>query len=70
MREFVGVTPATPAGHRHAGHQPRAHQCAALTRQVHRELTAAAEEVAHREDIAAVIPFGGHEIFCAGDDVP
>ncbi|MFN8070507.1 MAG: enoyl-CoA hydratase [Mycobacterium sp.] len=69
MREFVGV---------HVGDtQPgigtlviNREPTNALTRQVYRELTAAAEEVAHREDIAAVILFGGHEIFCAGDDVP
>lgn len=42
----------------------------ALTRQVYRELASAAEEVSTRGDIAAVILFGGHEIFCAGDDVP
>ena len=42
----------------------------ALTRQVYRELISAAEEVSQRADIAAVILFGGHEIFCAGDDVP
>lgn len=42
----------------------------ALTRQVYRELAEAAEEVSRREDVGAVILFGGHEIFCAGDDVP
>jgi enoyl-CoA hydratase len=42
----------------------------ALTRQAYRELASAAEEVDARGDIAAVILFGGHEIFCAGDDVP
>jgi enoyl-CoA hydratase len=42
----------------------------ALTRQVYRELVAAAAETSRRDDIAAVILFGGHEIFCAGDDVP
>ncbi|AQA01122.1 enoyl-CoA hydratase [Mycobacterium sp. MS1601] len=42
----------------------------ALNRQAYRELAAAAAEVATREDIAAVILFGGHEIFSAGDDVP
>jgi enoyl-CoA hydratase len=42
----------------------------ALTRQVYRELTAAAGQLAGRPDIAAVVLFGGHEIFCAGDDVP
>ncbi|MFM9033156.1 MAG: enoyl-CoA hydratase, partial [Mycobacterium sp.] len=42
----------------------------ALTRQAYRELAAAAEEVSGRDDIATVVIFGGHEIFCAGDDVP
>ena len=42
----------------------------AMTRQVYREIGQAAAEVARREDIAAVIVFGGHEIFSAGDDVP
>jgi enoyl-CoA hydratase len=41
----------------------------ALTRQAYRELAAAAAEVGERADIAAVILFGGHEIFSAGDDV-
>ncbi len=42
----------------------------AMTRQVYREIGQAATEVARREDIAAVIVFGGHEIFSAGDDMP
>lgn len=42
----------------------------ALTRQVFTELTAAAEELGDRDDITAVVLFGGHEIFSAGDDVP
>ena len=42
----------------------------ALTRQVYREITGAATELGRRDDIAAVIVFGGHEIFSAGDDVP
>ena len=42
----------------------------AMTRQIYREIGQAAAEVARREDIAAVIVFGGHEIFCAGDDMP
>ncbi len=42
----------------------------ALTRQAYREIAVAAAEVSRRDDIAAVIVFGGHEIFCAGDDVP
>ena len=41
----------------------------ALTRQVCREIIAAAAELGARDDIAAVIVFGGHEIFCAGDDM-
>jgi enoyl-CoA hydratase len=42
----------------------------AMTRQVYREIEQAAAEVSNRDDIAAVILFGGHEIFSAGDDVP
>ena len=41
----------------------------ALTRQAYRELSAVAAEVAGRGDITSVIIFGGHEIFCAGDDM-
>jgi enoyl-CoA hydratase len=41
----------------------------AITRQMCREIVAAAAEVGARDDIAAVIVFGGHEIFSAGDDV-
>jgi enoyl-CoA hydratase len=40
-----------------------------LTRQACREIVAVAGEVDRRDDIAAVILFGGHEIFCAGDDL-
>lgn len=42
----------------------------ALTRQVYRELEAAAADIGGRDDVRAVILFGGHEIFSAGDDVP
>ncbi|MGV9799784.1 enoyl-CoA hydratase [Mycobacterium sp. NPDC003449] len=42
----------------------------AMTRQMYREISAACAELAERADVAAVILFGGHEIFCAGDDVP
>jgi enoyl-CoA hydratase len=41
----------------------------AMTRQVYREIGEVAAEVAQRTDIAAVIIFGGHEIFSAGDDM-
>jgi enoyl-CoA hydratase len=42
----------------------------AMTRQVYREIAAAADELGRRDDVAAVILFGGHEIFSAGDDMP
>jgi len=42
----------------------------AMTRQVYREIGQAAIEVGRRDDMAAVIIFGGHEIFSAGDDIP
>ena len=42
----------------------------ALTRQVYREIIGAAADFGGRDDITAVIVFGGHEIFSAGDDVP
>ena len=42
----------------------------ALTRQVYSELEAAAADIGGRDDVRAVILFGGHEIFSAGDDVP
>src|ERR1700692_3271067 len=41
-----------------------------MTRQVYREIEQAAAEVSNRDDVAAVVLFGGHEIFSAGDDVP
>ncbi|ULN51794.1 enoyl-CoA hydratase [Mycolicibacillus parakoreensis] len=42
----------------------------ALTRQAYREIAAAAGQAARRADVAAVVLYGGHEIFSAGDDVP
>jgi enoyl-CoA hydratase len=42
----------------------------AMTRQVYREIAAAAAELGERDDVAAVILFGGHDIFSAGDDMP
>ena len=41
-----------------------------LTRQAYREILATAVELGERADVAAVIVFGGHEVFSAGDDVP
>ncbi|MBS9533994.1 enoyl-CoA hydratase [Mycobacterium sp. M1] len=67
MSEFVGV-------HLDAAH-PRVATLAlsrppnnALTRQFCREIVAAADEVSRRDDVATVIVYGGHEMFCAGDD--
>jgi enoyl-CoA hydratase len=40
-----------------------------LTRQACREIIAAAAEVGRRDEVAAVILFGGHDIFSAGDDL-
>ncbi|MUM19475.1 enoyl-CoA hydratase [Mycobacterium sp. CBMA271] len=40
-----------------------------FTRQMYRELAQAAAEANAREDIRVVIVYGGHEIFCAGDDL-
>lgn len=69
LREFVSVH--TDAGRPGVGtivlDRPPTN---ALTRQAYRELASAAGEVSERTDIAAVVLFGGHEIFCAGDDVP
>jgi enoyl-CoA hydratase len=42
----------------------------AMTRQVYREIVGASTGLGRREDVHAVIVFGGHEIFSAGDDVP
>lgn len=42
----------------------------ALTRQMYREIEEAAAQLSGRDDVAAVIVFGGHEIFSAGNDVP
>ena len=43
----------------------------ALTRQVYRETRRVPQPTSgRRDDVRAVILFGGHEIFSAGDDVP
>lgn len=41
-----------------------------LTRQACREITEAAAELGTRDDVVAVIVYGGHEIFSAGEDMP
>jgi enoyl-CoA hydratase len=40
-----------------------------LTRQLYREIISAAADLGQHDDISAVIVFGGHEIFSAGDDM-
>jgi enoyl-CoA hydratase len=40
-----------------------------LSRQLYREIVSAAADLGRRDDICAVIVFGGHEIFSAGDDM-
>lgn len=71
LREFVSVVVSD--GTRDAGlamllvSRPPTN---AMTRQVYREIVAAADELGRRDDVAAVILFGGHEIFSAGDDTP
>ncbi|MCV7251572.1 enoyl-CoA hydratase [Mycobacterium hackensackense] len=42
----------------------------ALTRQMYREIGEAAADLGGDPGVAAVILFGGHEVFCTGDDVP
>jgi enoyl-CoA hydratase len=42
----------------------------AVTRQVYREIAEAVADLGARDDVGAVIVFGGHEIFCAGEDMP
>lgn len=41
----------------------------AMTRQVYREIAEVAKQVGERDDVVAVIVFGGHEIFSAGEDM-
>jgi enoyl-CoA hydratase len=68
MREFVSVylDPARPGIGTIVLSRPPANT---LTRQACREIVAVAEEVGARDDVAAVILFGNHEIFSAGDDL-
>jgi enoyl-CoA hydratase len=73
VSEFVSVVLSVGAGDDNPGigtlvlSRPPSN---ALTRQVYRELIDAADELGSRDDVAAVILYGGHEIFSAGDDVP
>ncbi|OAN40115.1 enoyl-CoA hydratase [Mycolicibacterium iranicum] len=71
MREFVGVVYPEDGAERGIAtlllSRPPTNT---LTRQVHREIAEAAADIGARHDIAAVIVFGGHEIFSAGEDMP
>lgn len=64
--EFVGIHVADGVGTLLLSRPPRN----ALTRQAYREIAAAAEMLSGRDDVTAVILSGGHEVFCAGDDLP
>lgn len=67
MREFVGVHVADEGGV--ATLLVSRPPTNALSRQLCRELTEAADELGARDDVTAVILFGGHDIFSAGSDV-
>ena len=41
----------------------------ALTRQMYREIEAVAADLGGRDEVGAVIVYGGHEVFSAGDDM-
>lgn len=68
MSEFVGVHAADDAAPGVATLLMTRPPTNALTRQMCRELEAAAVALSARTDITAVIVFGGHEIFSAGSD--
>ncbi|BCI90031.1 hypothetical protein NIIDMKKI_52370 [Mycobacterium kansasii] len=59
MREFVGVVANEGLATLVVSRPPTN----AMTRQVYREIVSAADDLGRREDVAAVILFGGHEIF-------
>jgi enoyl-CoA hydratase len=68
VNEFVGIHPSAhhPGVGTLALSRPPAN---AMIRQVYREIAQAATELGRRDDIAAVVLFGGHQIFSAGDDM-
>ncbi len=67
MSEFVSIHVGAPGVGTLVLSRPPTN---AMTRQVYREIGQAAAEVCRRDDIVAVIVFGGHDIFSAGDDLP
>lgn len=66
MREFVSAHVTDGVGTLVLSRPPTN----TLTRQMCREIASAATELGERADVAAVVVFGGHEIFSAGVDVP
>jgi len=62
--EFVQVHVADGIGTLLLARPPRN----ALTRQMCREVTAAAHELGQRPELTAVIVYGGHEVFSTGED--
>lgn len=70
MTEFVSTVLAPGDGRRIATLLVSRPPTNALTRQVYRELAEAATELGARDDVSAVVVFGGHEIFSAGTDMP
>ncbi|MCF6386929.1 enoyl-CoA hydratase [Mycobacterium sp. MBM] len=66
MNEFVGCAVSDRIGTLVLSRPPSN----ALTRQMYREIGAVAAELGGCADVDAVIVFGGHEVFSAGDDVP
>jgi len=65
VREFVSVHATDGIGTLVLSRPPMN----ALTRQMCREIASAATELGEHADVAAVVLFGGHEIFSAGVDV-
>ena len=65
MREFVSVHVTDGIGTLVLSRPPTN----ALTRQMCREIASAAAELGEHADVAAVVVFGGHEMFSAGADV-
>lgn len=66
MREFVTLAVNDGIGTLVLSRRPEN----ALTRQVYREIAEVAAELSAHAEVGAVILFGGHEVFSAGDDVP
>lgn len=66
MREFVSVHVTDGVGTLVLSRPPTN----TMTRQMCREIASAAAELGEHDQVAAVVLFGGHEMFSAGVDVP